>query len=266
MKRILTALLLTTLTASALAQISSETNPQANPQAVVTSGRARFTVLTDRMIRIQYSASGKFEDRATFAVINRLLPLASYTQREEGDYLYIETSALTLRYKKGSTISASLRSPNNLSITMRLNGREVIWYPGKDDALNLKGTKRTLDTASGDNQRPDLEDGIISRAGWAVIDESPKTKRGDGSVTFAFDKQVDGIDWVASPVDPNASDWYFMGYGHEYKDAIADYIKIAGRQPMPPLYALGYWYSKYQRYSQQDFLDFATETTTFRWT
>ena len=258
MKRILTALLLTTLTASALAQISSEANPQADPQAVVTSGRARFTVLTDRMIRIQYSASGKFEDRATFAVINRLLPLASYTQREEGDYLYIETSALTLRYKKGSTISASLRSPNNLSITMRLNGREVIWYPGKDDALNLKGTKRTLDTASGDNQRPDLEDGIISRAGWAVIDESPKTKRGDGSVTFAFDKQVDGIDWVASPVDPNASDWYFMGYGHEYKDAIADYIKIAGRQPMPPLYALGYWYSKYQRYSQQDFLDLAT--------
>ena len=137
MKRILTALLLTTLTASALAQISSEANPQADPQAVVTSGRARFTVLTDRMIRIQYSASGKFEDRATFAVINRLLPLASYTQREEGDYLYIETSALTLRYKKGSTISASLRSPNNLSITMRLNGREVIWYPGKDDALNL---------------------------------------------------------------------------------------------------------------------------------
>lgn len=240
-------------------QAADELNPIADPAAVVTSGRARFTILTDRMIRIQYSVSEKFEDRATFAVINRRLPLVDYRTREEGGYLYIETSALTLRYKIGSTIATSLKSPNNLSITMQLNGRDVIWYPGKEDALNLKGTKRTLDTASGDNQRPDLEDGIISRGGWALIDESPRTKRGDGSVTFAFEHQVDGIDWWAQPVDPNALDWYFMGYGHDYKGAIGDYIKIAGKQPMPPLYALGYWYSKYQRYSQQDYINLVNE-------
>ncbi|MBQ6227087.1 MAG: DUF5110 domain-containing protein [Prevotella sp.] len=231
----------------------------ANPEAVVASGRARFTVLTPRMIRIQYSSREQFEDRATFAVVNRNLPVPAFTTREENGFLYIQTEFLTLRYKIGSTISPSLKSPNNLSITMPLNGHDVVWYPGKEDALNLKGTKRTLDTASGDNQRPDLEDGIISRAGWALIDESPKTKRGDGSTTFAFDGQVDGIDWLARPVDNNALDWYFMGYGHAYKEAIGDYIQIAGRQPMPPLYVLGYWYSKYQRYSQQDFINLVNE-------
>ena len=234
-------------------------DPQANPEAIVTSGRARFTVLTPQMIRIQYSTSSKFEDRATFAVINRRLPVPQFTTREEGNYLYIETEALTLRYRKGSPIAAQLKSPNNLSITMKVGELETTWYPGKEDALNLKGTKRTLDTGSGDNQRPDLENGIISRSGWAVIDESPQTKRGDGSTTFAFDKKVDGIDWVAQPVDTRAIDWYFMGYGHDYKKAIGDYIKIAGRQPMPPLYVLGYWYSKYQRYTQQDFLDLVNE-------
>ncbi len=234
-------------------------DPVANPEAVVASGRARFTVLTPRMIRIQYSSRGQFEDRATFAVVNRNLPVPAFTTREENGFLYIETDFLTLRYKIGSTISPSMKSPNNLSITMPLNGHDVVWYPGKEDALNLKGTKRTLDTASGDNQRPDLEDGIISRAGWALIDESPKTKRGDGSTTFAFDGQVDGIDWLARPIDNNALDWYFMGYGHAYKEAIGDYIQIAGRQPMPPLYVLGYWYSKYQRYSQQDFINLVNE-------
>ena len=234
-------------------------DPQANPEAIVTSGRARFTVLTPQMIRIQYSTSSKFEDRATFAVINRRLPVPQFTTREEGNYLYIETEALTLRYRKGSPIAAQLKSPNNLSITMKVGELETTWYPGKEDALNLKGTKRTLDTGSGDNQRPDLENGIISRSGWAIIDESPQTKRGDGSTTFAFDKKVDGIDWVAQPVDTRAIDWYFMGYGHDYKKAIGDYIKIAGRQPMPPLYVLGYWYSKYQRYTQQDFLDLVNE-------
>ena len=258
-KRLLAGLLLTVLTLTAQAQTAADWNPQADPQAMVTSGKVRFTVLTPRMIRIQYSATQQFEDRATFAVVNRRLPVPAYTTREEGGYLYIETEALTLRYKVGSAIAASLKSPNNLCVTFQLNGREVIWYPGKDDALNLKGTKRTLDTASGDNQRPDLEDGIVSRAGWAIIDESPKTKRGDGSQTFAFEGKVDGIDWLAKPKDMNAIDWYFMGYGHDYKGAIGDYVKVAGRQPMPPLYVLGYWYSKYQRYSQQDFLDLATE-------
>ena len=255
-KLLLIIILLATTTTQSL---FAADDPVADPAAVVTSGRARFTVLTNRMIRIQYSATSRFEDRATFAVVNRRLPVPQFTTHESDGYLYIETDALTLRYKIGSTISAVLKSPNNLCITMPLNGRTVTWYPGKEDALNLKGTKRTLDTASGDNQRPDLEDGILSRAGWALIDESPKAKRGDGSRSFPFDKAVDGIPWLAQPIDANALDYYFFGYGHDYKGALADYIKVAGRQPLPPLYALGYWYSKYQRYSQQDFVNLVTE-------
>ncbi len=259
MRKFFSLIILLTACFNMLSAETVENNPQANPEAVVVSGKARFTVLTPQMIRIQYSSRQQFEDRATFAVINRNLPVPSFTTREENGFLYIETEALTLRYKIGSTINPAMKSPNNLCVTLRLNGRDVIWYPGKDDALNLKGTKRTLDTGSGDNQRPDLENGILSRAGWAIIDESPKTKRGDGSTTFAFDQQVNGIEWVAQPIDPNAYDWYFMGYGHEYKKAITDYIKITGRQPLPPLYVLGYWYSKYQRYSQQDFINLVNE-------
>ncbi|WP_081778274.1 glycoside hydrolase family 31 protein [Xylanibacter brevis] len=259
MKKIVSLLTLLVGCVVQLAAAVESPNPQADPEAIVTSGRARFTVLTPEMIRIQYSTTKKFEDRATFAVINRRLAVPRYTTREEGGYLYIETDKLTLRYKVGSAINPTMKSPNNLNITMKVNGVNVTWYPGKEDALNLKGTRRTLDGGSGDNYRNDLEDGIISRGGWAIIDESPRTTRGDGSTTFAFDKQVDGIDWVAKPVDANAYDWYFMGYGHDYKKAIGDYIKIAGRQPLPPIYALGYWYSKYQRYTQSDFLSLVNE-------
>jgi hypothetical protein len=237
MKKLLVCILM--LLAYGSLQAVDVIDPLANSDAVVVSGRARFTVLTPQMIRIQYSTSSVFEDRATFAVINRRLPVPQFTTREEGGYLYIETSALKLRYRLNSVISPLLKSPNNLNITLKVDDRTVTWYPGKEDALNLKGTKRTLDTASGDNQRPDLEDGVISRAGWAIVDESPSSKRGDGSTTFAFEQNVDGIDWVAEPVDKQALDWYFMGYGHEYKQAIGDYIKIAGRQPLPHLYVLG---------------------------
>ena len=235
----------------------------AHPDAVVRSGKARFTVLTPEMIRIQYSDRSLFEDRATFAIVNRRLPVPAFTAVEKDGYLEIKTSALTLKYKIGGVIDGRHPSAEVLSISMMLNGRRVLWYPGKDDALNLKGTTRTLDGQIGDNKRQELENGLLSRAGWSIIDESPLSRRGDGSNTFVFDKQVDGIDWVAEPIDKQAIDWYFMGYGHQYKKALGDYIKVAGRQPMPPLYVLGYWYSKYQRYTSDEFMEIVNDVKHF---
>ena len=261
-KRSLITLFICLVSAAMSAGAEPVSNPVADPAAMVVSGNMRFTVLTPEMIRIEWRSGNdkNFEDNATFAVINRRLPVPQYQTSEDADFLYITTDKLKLQYRKGTFPGTfNPASSQNLKITFQMDGRTVTWYPWKKDALNLKGTKRTLDTASGDNQRPDMEDGIISRAGWAVIDESPRTRRGDGSTTFAFDGSVDGIDWLARPVDPNAYDWYFMGYGHDYKGAIADYVRIAGRQPLPPLYVLGYWYSKYQRYTQQDFIDLVNE-------
>lgn len=228
-------------------------NPLADSAAVITSGNARFTVLTPQMIRVQYSTKKLFEDRATFAVVNRHLPVPAFTTREEDGYLYIETECLTLRYKIGGIIKDGQKNSNILGITLRLNGSPVTWYPGKDDALNLLGTYRTLDGNIGDTHRVFLEKGLLSRAGWAILDESPSATRGDGSKSFPFDGVVDGIPWVGKVLDTAAIDWYFMGYGHEYMKALSDYVRIAGRQPLPPHYMFGYWYSKYQAYNTSQF-------------
>ena len=258
MRPLLILIALAALNLTATAQVQSE-NPQADPAAVVQSGKARFTVLTPEMIRIQYSDKQLFEDRATFAVVNRRLPVPQFTTEQVDGYLTIKTEALTLKYKIGGKIDASRPGDQVLTVSMQLGGRPVLWYPGKDDALNLKGTTRTLDGQIGDNKRQELENGLLSRGGWAIVDESPKAKRGDGSTTFAFDREVDGIAWWAEPVDKDAIDWYFLGYGHQYKKALGDFIKIAGRQPMPPLYVLGYWYSKYQRYTSDEFMEIAND-------
>ena len=226
--------------------------PAAQEDAVVTSGNARFTILTSRLIRIQYSSNQLFEDRATFAVVNRRLPVPHFTCTSEDGYLTIQTDSLTLRYKEGSKINRQHKNSTVLSITFQMNGRQILWYPGKDDALNLLGTQRTLDGDIGDTHRVSLEKGLLSRDGWAILDESPSIERGDGSRSFPFEGEVDGIPWVGTPIDANAIDWYFFGYGHRYKDALGDYVRIAGRQPLPPKYMFGYWYSKYQAYSQSD--------------
>lgn len=233
----------------------AENNPKANQNAIISSGNMRFTVLTPELIRIEYSSLNKFEDRASFVVINRNLPVPTFTQKIENGYLYINTDKLELRYKIGTYPVGSDPCNPNLQITVQLNGENIIWYPGKKDPYNLKGTTRTLDNAEGD-VRTWLEDGLISRSGWAVIDE--KQPRKDGSLSLMFDGST-GIDWVAQRTDPNSLDYYFMGYGHNYKKALNDFTKIAGKMPLPPLYVFGYWYSKYQRYSEQDLRNIVNE-------
>lgn len=228
------------------------------PAAIVTSGYMRFTVLTPEIIRIERSTLKKFEDRASFVVINRSLPVPTFTSAEKDGYLTITTDKLSLRYKIDSNPAVNDPCNPNLQITMNLNGEPVIWYPNKKDPYNLKGTTRTLDNAEGD-VRSWLEDGLISRSGWAVIDE--QKARNDGSYSLMFDGS-EGVDWVAQRQDPSSMDMYFMGYGHNYKKALYDFTQIAGKIPMPPLYVFGYWYSKYQRYSEQDLRNIVTEIKT----
>lgn len=235
----------------------SSNNPVANPKAIVTSGDMRFTVLTPQMIRIEWSGKQLFEDRASFSVINRNLPVPAFTVKEKDGFLQIKTKELTLRYKIGTFPGTKENpQPENLTITFVLNGQIVEWYPGKSDPLNLKGTIRTLDNVDADSKKKELEDGLISRSGWAVIDE--KQVRSDGSLSLMFDGS-EGVDWVAQRKDKESQDWYFMGYGHNYKQALSDFTKISGKIPMPPLYAFGYWYSKYQRYTEQDFMDIVND-------
>ena len=238
----------------------AENNPVADPNAIVISGKMRFTVLTPQMIRIQFSPTATFEDRATFTVVNRHLPVPEFTAITEDGYLIIRTSDLTLRYKEGTRPNPASKSPANLSITFSMNGQEVVWYPGKDDALNLRGTQRTLDNVAGDTQRNNLEPGILSRSGWAIIDESPSATRGDGSRSFPMEPKEDGgMDWVATPLEASAYDWYFLGYGHNYTAALGDFVRIAGRIPLPPAYLFGYWYSRYWAYTQSEFMQIVTE-------
>lgn len=242
-----------------LAASATQHNPVANPEAVVTEGVVRFTVLTPEMVRIEYSPSEKFEDRATFTVVNRNLPVPRFTKSEDNEFLYITTDKLKLRYRKGTNPYFEPNPPGNLNITMDLNGTPVTWFPGQGDGRNLKGTCRTLDRCFGDGYRSQLENGLISRSGWAVIDDSPQCVRPDGSRSLALVPDESGVDWVAPRDDKSSLDLYFMGYGHDYKKAVNDFTKIAGKIPLPPDYVFGYWYSKYENYSADDFRNIVKE-------
>ena len=225
-------------------------NPLASPKAQVIEGNARFTVLTDRLIRLEWAADGKFEDHATLAIVNRDLSVPAFSVSRRGGVLLVKTKALTLRY----TPSEGPLSAQNLQVSFKLNGRTVKWHPGLEDKGNLMGTTRTLDGCEGPQKisfNDPLEKGILSRDGWAVVDESTRH-------LFVADDS-DWGEWVAARPEGDRQDLYLFAYGHDYKAALADYAKVAGRIPLPPKFVFGYWWSRYWAYTDREFLALGRE-------
>ena len=70
-----------------------------NVNALVQRGNARFTVLTDRLLRLEWTPDGRFEDRASYAFPTRRGPVPQFTVTEESGTTVLDTGALRLRYR-----------------------------------------------------------------------------------------------------------------------------------------------------------------------
>lgn len=210
-------------------------DPVADPKAVVIEGSARFTLLTARLVRMEWAADGRFEDHASLVFVNRRLPVPDFkTTREEG-WLVLRTGQLTVRYKP----EAGEFSSANLRAEFDLNGRTVTWMPGMEDKGNLQGTIRTLDGVRGSTP---LGAGLISRDGWVVVDDSERP---------LFDNS--DWPWVMERPPGKRQDLYLFAYGHDYKQALYDYTLVAGKIPLPPRFVFGTWWSRYWAYTDTEF-------------
>lgn len=205
----------------------------------------RFTVIADGAVRLEYAPDGQFVDAKSFVAVEREYPAAEYKVKK-GAWIEISTPKMILRYKKNSgpftAANLSIRSPKGAAVPF-------VWKPGTTQKGNLKGTYRTLDGYDGDTYIYDenhpkipLEDGLLATDGWTLIDDS---------VNFLFDGNREW-EWVKKRPENDSQDWYFLAYGHDYKSALRDFTRFAGKIPMPPRYAFGYWWSRYWTYSDKE--------------
>lgn len=212
-------------------------DPVADPGAVVVSGSARFTVLTPRVVRMEWSPDGQFEDRASLAFVNRRLPVPQFSVERRHGRLEIRTEALVLRYLEDT----GPFDRDNLAVDFRSRGEPMVWTPGMENAGDLKGTWRTLDNYSGPCP---LEPGILSREGWTLVDDSRRP---------LLERTAQAPwPWATPRGSESAIDWYFFAYGSDYGQALRDFIAIAGRILLPPRYVFGAWWSRYWPYSDRD--------------
>ncbi|MES2630257.1 MAG: TIM-barrel domain-containing protein [Bacteroidota bacterium] len=221
---------------------SQDHDPVANPEAVIVGGNARFTVLQDDLVRMEWSEDGRFTDQASLTIVNRKLPVPVFTQKTENGVLTISTRRITLSY----TLNSGPFSSANLKARLAIRGEIVEWRPGTVDKANLLGTARTLDTFDG---APDsLEQGLVSRSGWTLLDDSERP---------LFDNS--DWAWVQPRETKKQQDFYLFVYGDNYKGLLKDYTSIAGKIALPPRFAFGAWWSRYREYTDLQFRELVDE-------
>ena len=205
--------------------------PNALPENMISGSKYRFTVLTSRLLRLEYSAEGIFEDRASQSVFYRDFPKCEFACWREGELLLLETEDLFLTYRENAPFAED-------TLTVRLKQEPASAWRFGEDFEDLGGTTKTLDTVNG---ACPVERGVVSRNGFSVLDDSN---------TLVLEE--DG--WVGVRKE-NTTDVYFFGYGYDYIAAVQDLYSLTGVPPLLPAYALGNWWSRYHAYTQQEYLD-----------
>lgn len=198
--------------------------------SVIKGDKYRITLLTTQLVRFEYDEEGIFEDRSTKLVNNRKFPNVDYDIWETEEQIEIRTKNLYIYYNK--------QPFSKHGLYVRINGADSglhnHWYYG-EKLRNLGGTVRTLDRIDGFTP---LEDGVLSKDGIAIIDDSNSFAIENGTMVA---KKGSGIDF------------YFFGYGHEYRKCLKDFFYLTGNPPLLPRYALGNWWSRFFKYSQESY-------------
>ncbi len=198
---------------------------------IIKGNNYRFSILSPRLIRIEYNKNGIFEDRATSLVVNRTFGDCNFGLSGDEVSVNITTEYFTLTYIKERPIAG-----NNIKVV--INGTDKEWYPGHKEIRNIGSITYSLDDMTNGLK---LGKGLYSLDGFVLIDDSHN---------FVIDNEM------FLPRE-ETTDLYLFAYRADLGLCLQDYFTLTGYPPMIPRYTLGCWWYKndvYNMYTIDDTL------------
>ncbi len=111
----------------------------------VIQGKARFSLLGDGILRVEYAPDGRFDDRPTFRCVSMPAPGPFGKVKRSPGTLLLSSRHMRIRY----TPDGKPPGPSNLVVRWKAGGMEGRWSPGDADPRNL-GSIYTLDNTTRD--------------------------------------------------------------------------------------------------------------------
>ena len=203
----------------------------ANERAVFQGPNYRITVLTERLVRLEYSVDGHFSDDLTTLVQNRRFSVPQFKVEQDQTYLVITTSYFMLQYLKNKPFLGPKFAPDSNLKVVLLN-TDKMWFYGQAEARNFKGGAISLDDYKG---RVKLDKGLYSTDGFVMLDDSGNF-------------EIDANGFLVKP-DVNKVDLYLFMYKRDFGMCLRDYFTLTGYPPLIPRYALGVWWNREKIYN-----------------
>lgn len=197
-----------------------------NPRCIIQGNKYRFTILTERVIRLEYSETGIFENSPSQLVWYRNFDRPNYNVINNQTTLVIETRYFTLNYQKEMPFDK-----RNLKID--LVGTDKTWYYGHKEVKNYCAPVFQKNGSSDDDLNYNML-GLYSIDGFTCIDDSK---------TNLFNARGNVI-----ARNNNGLDLYVFMYKNDFTSALKDYYQMTGYPALIPRYALGNWWSRNDTY------------------
>ncbi len=202
--------------------------------AIYKGIKYRITVLSEILVRLEYSESGTCEDRPTELARFRDFDVPRVIATEDEKKLTLKTNYFELVYDKEMPFTGTKFSPDQY-LKVKLLGTDKMWFFTQAEARNFKGTCVSLDDKT---SIPKLEKGLYSTDGFVSLDDSKSLIfNRDGSVGKRSDERIDT---------------YLFMYKKDFGFCLKDYYRLTGYPPLIPRYALGVWWNRDCSYSVND--------------
>ena len=209
-------------------------NLVSNSKTVFRGNNYRITILSERLIRFEYSTKNEFYDGATEIVHNRFFPEPKIKVEQDSKYLVITTKYFTLQYTKEKPFKGPALAPDS-NLKVKLVNTDKLWYYGHPEARNFKGSAFSIEDFGSETS---LSKGLYSTDGFAMLDDS-------------HSMFIDN-DGFMVPNNTKRLDFYLFAYRRDFGLCLKDYFTLTGYPPMLPRYALGIWWYRDMIYSFED--------------
>eukprot|EP00171_Calliarthron_tuberculosum_P010177 IDg10177t1 len=246
--------------------------PSPQAERVFERGSVRVQALCDRILRVEFSADGKFEDRASFT-----FPLRGANEEntgaieaqfnEESAVLSVSTPLCRVEVKTnaecftGELVSAAARTGADRSMHVYTPSDAVTSAKGL-----LPGTCRTLDGCDGYVHRSwstheasrvvDLQSSVLARTPVVFVDDSQRglfTENGWFTCRRfpTGSKLYRDVYIVVSNPDVGAGEHAPL----DYRATLKAFSRLSGQTPLLPRRFLGNWWSRYYAYTEKSLGD-----------
>ncbi|MFF7235083.1 TIM-barrel domain-containing protein [Streptomyces collinus] len=149
-----------------------------------------------------------------------------------------KTASLPVDLRKGTQdVALSCPEADSCHVNVDTLALTPLAQPAPAPHLALGGYRRSLDGLDGDaDPAPWTTPGLLHRDGWYLLDDTASAAYDTGT-RKAAPRPAHG----AQPYQ----DGYLFGFGHDYRQGLADLATLTGPSALLPRWAYGVWYSEY---------------------